>query len=178
MKCADCNTELKQSTFKGIKIDTCPECNGRWFDREELKKAKDNADEDLRWINFDPFSKEADDYSVKSEKKKCPKCNTTMASLNYKKSNIILNKCETCHGVWVHHGEFKKIILYLEKTLADLSSGEIAIDSLKHLFEIKDIEEGIKDYFVIFKLLNLKVSIEHPTLAEAINNIYKYLPFI
>ncbi len=182
MKCADCNNELKQSTFKGIKIDTCPKCKGRWFDREELKKAKDNTDEDLRWLNFDPFAKDADEFSVKSEKKQCPKCETQMSSLSYSKSDIILNKCTTCRGVWIHHGEFQKIILYLEKVVSNFSTAEIAVDSLKHLVDIiatpNGLEDGVKDYLAIFKLLNLKVSVEHPPLAEAISNIYKYLPFI
>jgi Zn-finger nucleic acid-binding protein len=182
MKCADCQTALKRSRFKGITIDTCPQCKGRWFDRDELKKAKDNTDEDLRWLNFDPFTKAADSLKVKSEQKQCPKCRTPMASLHYDKSDVIINRCDTCQGIWIHHGEFEKIIRYLERTVSQLSASEIAVDSVKHLIETithpDDHPTGVKDFLVVFKLLNLKISVEHPQLTDAVNKIYKYLPFI
>jgi len=182
MKCSDCKGELKQAIFRGIKIDTCTQCKGRWFDRDELKKAKDNTDEDLRWLNFNPFSKEADSFKIKSEKKKCPKCLTNMSTLNYEESNVAINKCNKCLGVWIHSGEFKKIILYLEKLINTLSSGDYAKGSVKQLLDIaahpQNIESGIKDFLVILKLLKLKISIEHPSLTEASDKIFKYLPFL
>ena len=46
MKCPDCNSELKQIDCKGIMIDECVGCKGKWFDRGELRKAKDSADKE------------------------------------------------------------------------------------------------------------------------------------
>ena len=79
MKCPDCQTQLHQFDYKGVRIDECPKCKGRWFDRGELKTAKDRTDDDLRWLDFDPFGAEADRYAVASSKTLlCPNCSTRM----------------------------------------------------------------------------------------------------
>ena len=39
------------------------------FDRGELRLAKDKQDDDIRWLDFDPFGKDAESLSVESEGK-------------------------------------------------------------------------------------------------------------
>ena len=121
MNCAECQTPLQSTDFKGIVIYECSKCQGRWFARDELKKAKDHTDEDLSWIDFDPFSDEADKYTVQSEHKECPKCLVPMASLTYEKSRVIIDRCMNCHGIWLHRDEFPKIIKYLGKLITNES---------------------------------------------------------
>lgn len=182
MKCPDCQNELEQTDFRGIKIDECGACRGRWFDRGELAKAKDSTDEDLRWLDFDPFGETAAQFKVSTAGGECPKCSKGMASLAYEKSGVILNKCRTCEGVWVHHGEFEKIIRYLENLVVTESSAEYAKDSFKHFLEIATGSEGVtselKDFLVVFKLLEKRFGVEHPNIAAATNKIYQFLPFI
>ena len=182
MKCADCKTDLQQLDFKGIKIEECPGCRGRWFDRGELSKAKDHVDEDLSWLDFDPFGEDANKFLVKSEEKSCPRCSVKMDSLTYEKSNVVINKCLVCHGIWVHHKEFKKIVDYLEGIVVSESSREYVKDSCKKFLEIfsgkEDVVSEMKNFLVIFKLLRLRVGVEHPEMAETLEKIHQYLPFL
>ncbi len=182
MKCSDCQGELESTDFRGIKIDECARCKGRWFDRGELRKAKDKTDEDLRWLDFDPFSDDAGQFTVSGEGKACPGCSKIMSSLAYEKSGVIINKCLACEGVWLHHGEFEKIIRYLENLVVTESAAGYVKDSFKKFLEIatgsKKVTAEIKDFIVVLKLLEQRFGIEHPNIAAATNKIYQYLPFI
>ncbi|MEQ1907116.1 MAG: zf-TFIIB domain-containing protein [Pirellulaceae bacterium] len=43
----------------------------------------------------------------------CPKCNTSMTSINFSHdSGIFLKKCGACEGVWVDSGQFELIAQY------------------------------------------------------------------
>lgn len=184
MNCPDCLNQLEKKDFRatGIAIHECVGCHGRWFDRQELFKAKDNTDDDLCWLDFDPFDRQADKFVRPSEKKTCPRCQKIMDSLAYAESGVVINRCQQCQGVWVHHGEFEKIIRYLEEVVVTKPSPEYFRDSLKQFLEIasgkEDFASELKDFLVVMKLSELRIGAEHPRVAEAIKKIYEYLPFI
>lgn len=37
-KCPSCGNDLKEITFKGVKLDQCFHCHGTWLDAGELEK--------------------------------------------------------------------------------------------------------------------------------------------
>lgn len=182
MNCPDCLNQLTEVEFRQIKIQECVSCQGRWFDRKELSKAKDNTDDDLRWLDFDPFDKTADKFAVPPEGKVCPCCHSAMDSLTYVGSGVVIDRCKKCEGIWVHHGEFEKIIHYLEEVVATKSSPEYLRDTLKQFLEIaqgkEDFAEELKDFLVVLKLSEKRIGAEHPHIGEAIKKILEYLPFV
>lgn len=183
MQCLKCHTNLEAINFRGIMVNECPKCQGRWFDRAELRKAKDNTDEDLCWLDFDPFVAKNDRfYAVSKESGECPKCTRKMLSMTYGNSGVIIDKCDQCEGVWLQEGEFRKIIVYLENLVTSETASEYIIDSFKQLFEIVTGPENkvseIKDFLVVLKLLKLRAAVEHSKIAATTNKIYQYLPFL
>lgn len=181
MRCPDCQNNLKDFNLKGIEIQECPECKGKWFKRDQLRLAKDRQDEDLRWLNFDPFGKDAEKLSVPSKGKKCPRCLKLMSSLTYRESGIVIDKCFSCEGIWLRAGELVKIIRYLENVVTRQSARELARSTFKQFIEIFRGKEGriseVKDFLAVLYLLELRVAVEHPQWVEASKNIYKYTPF-
>lgn len=183
MNCSHCKTELDQIDFRGIVVKECSTCHGRWFDRDELQKAKEHTDEDLRWLDFDPFMKKEKHFNpAMNEGGTCPKCSRAMISLIYANSGVIIEKCEECRGVWFEEGEFKKAIAYLENLVVTHSASEYVVDSLKQFLDIitgpDDRISEVKDFLVVLKLLKLRAAVEHSKIAEATNKIYQYLPFL
>lgn len=183
MKCFKCQSKLEPIDFRGITINECPKCHGRWFDRGELRKAKDNTDEDLRWLDFDPFIQKSEHFSAVADNgNQCPKCSQKMISLTYKNSGVVIDKCAQCRGIWLQNGEFKRIIAYLEDLIASESAGAFVMDSLKKFLDIVTGPEGrmteVKDFLVVLKLLKLRAAVEHSKLAAVTNKIYQYLPFL
>jgi len=53
MQCPNCKAELTQKTLNDINLDECESCGGIWFDVDELRRAKDIVDPDLRWMDFE-----------------------------------------------------------------------------------------------------------------------------
>lgn len=181
MKCPDCQQLLKPIDCKGIVIDECIRCKGKWFDRDGLRKAKDRADDDLRWLDFDPFGKDAEQLSLALEGKVCPKCSKKMSTLKYMDSKVSINKCPDCKGVWLDPGEFAKIIRYLENSVCTETAKAYVKDTFKQFIEIFKGPDGtiseIKDFLAILYLLELRIAIEHPKLAETSQKIYQATPF-
>jgi len=182
MKCPDCMDELRSFDFKGVTIHECAECKGKWFDRDELRKAKDSADNELRWLDFDAFGEDAEKLSMASEGKFCPKCDEKMLSLKFMDSNVVIDKCSHCNGIWLDAGELAKIILYLERKINTETSGEYAKDTFRKFIEIfkghKGFVSEVKDFLAIFYLLRLRIAVEHPKLAKAIDKTYESVPWL
>jgi len=117
MKCPNCLDELKEHLHYKHYIDTCGSCGGAWFDYGELSSS-------IEYILQKHSSKVADSNSeltrsrlnpdtVNELKKSCPRCNLPMQKINYMyDSNVILDKCGQCGGLWADYGEFKKIASY------------------------------------------------------------------
>jgi len=182
MECPEGHAQLVEISYKGVLIYECPTCKGRWFDRGELKKAKDRTDEDLRWLDFDPFGPEADKYAVpaSTEQRLCPRCSLPMTALTYKTSGVTIYKCPRCHGVWLSHGEFEAIVSYLENVVDAESAPELAKDAGKQFEKVLVGPGGeisdIRDFFTVLKLLEMRLLVEHPRVAAAAEKIYQYSP--
>ena len=118
MKCPVCDTDLSQYSYGGQTIDVCPECQGIWFDPGELKAV---ANEMIRQ-DVVPDQEAKDAFHVRSEstdrdepKKLCPRCGELTEVFNYAyDSNVFLNKCQTCHGIWADQGEIEHVARYLK----------------------------------------------------------------
>ncbi|HQP12833.1 MAG TPA: zf-TFIIB domain-containing protein [Candidatus Omnitrophota bacterium] len=182
MICPDCDQVLMPVDFRGIKIQECAHCQGRWFDRDELTKAKNMTDDDLRWLDFDPFGQDADQFHAPPERKQCPRCQKAMDALMYEGAGVVIDRCLDCRGIWVHHGEFEKIIQYLEDLVTSKSGAEYVRDTFAQFLQIawgkEKLSLEIRDFLVVLKLSERRWGAEHPRVADAIKRIYEYLPFL
>ena len=181
MKCPDCQKSLQISRLKDISIHECLKCKGKWFERNELMSVKNKADESLSWLDFDPFGRDAQELSVPTDGKQCPQCLREMQSLTYLQSKVIIDKCQSCEGVWLSHGELEKIIRYLEKVINAESVKDLTKDTFREFIKIfighKGLVTEVKDFLVVLKLLKSRIAIEHPHFAQTWENIESYLPF-
>jgi len=112
MNCPDCRAPLRQTDYHGINIDECPSCLGRWFDRDELRKAKDRTDQYLRWLDFDLFAGDASSPAITGFARLCPRCSLKMGVVAYETSGALVDKCSICHGVWLDTFSFQARPLY------------------------------------------------------------------
>src|SRR3972149_3801618 len=159
LKCPKDQHNLKSASLKGVRIDECPKCGGKWFDRDELRVAKDRTDDDLRWLDFDLFNDDANKYKTRPSLKKCPKDLENMTELEYMDSKVKVGKCDVCKGVWLDKSEFEKIIKYLENKVISEPASEYRKAVLKELEEIVTGPENtfseIKDFFAVLRLFEI-----------------------
>lgn len=117
IKCPVCNKDLKTITYQNQEVDVCQACGGVWFDKGELLKVVDGLlSKDL----VDPESvKEAyGKKAVSSEdidkfQRCCPRCKVGFEVFNFSyDSNVFLDRCPSCSGIWADKGEWRAIAKY------------------------------------------------------------------
>jgi Zn-finger nucleic acid-binding protein len=176
MVCPLCKTELKKAVFYGTEVDYCSKCLGLWFDRDELRQAKDEKDKDLNWLDIDLWKEEAK-FKISKDKKICPKCGVPLYEVNYGDSDIKVDICNLCQGIWLDRGEFKKIIDYLrekdkEEILKNYFKNLIA-EGLEIFTGPESFREEVGDFLTILKLLNYKFLTQHPIISKIISILPK-----
>ena len=180
LMCPKDQHNLKSASLKGVRIDECPKCGGKWFDRDELRIAKDRTDDDLRWLDFDLFDDNANKYKMHRSLKKCPKDLGKMTFLEYMDSKAMIEKCDVCKGVWLDKDEFEKIIKYLENKVVSTPASEYRKAVLKEAEEIFTGPESkiseIKDFFAVLKFFEIRLIVEHPWTVDFYTNFYTYWP--
>ena len=181
MQCPEDGTVLKEADSHGVKIHECPTCLGRWFDRGELRRAKDSADEDLRWLDFDPFAGDPAEPPAGLTGRQCPRDTIPMGVIPYEKSGVQIDKCFKCHGIWLSHGEFERIVQYLEERVDSETSGQLELEAVKQLGQVLTGQEGpiseLRDLFSVLHLLRQRWAVEHPRIWGVIDAISAGSPF-
>lgn len=114
MPCPTCITALKQVSFEGVVIDLCPSCAGIWFDQGELGKIKSTAVHALK--ELDSLAQQIELSADAILSKMCPRDGTLLTQYFYlHTTNIELDWCPTCNGIWVEDGELAKINALVEE---------------------------------------------------------------
>ena len=119
MQCPNCNSTLETIDYEGIKIETCPECEGQWLDASELRhivnarEVRFNEEERLAIAaatKITPVQVEKQDRDLP-----CPKCGGQTDTLNYGgDTGIMIDKCTGCGGFWLDAGELERIQMVVE----------------------------------------------------------------
>jgi len=172
--CPVCKIGLDKTLIAGVEIDYCPKCLGLWFEEDELRQAKDVKDRNLRWLDTDLWLDD-EKFKISPSGKLCPDDRLPLYETKYGKSNIEVDVCNVCHGVWLDRGEFKKIIKYLKKK----ADSEILNHYLKNLRnEFWEILEGpetfreeLNDFLTILKMLNYKFLVQYPKISSLISSL-------
>ena len=172
MICPNCKKEsLETINFHKVQVNRCSQCQGIWFDQDELRKAKDERDQYLKWLDIDLW-KEDKNFRVSSSEKLCSLCKTPLYEVKYGESDIKVDICNLCKGIWLDEGEFRKIIAYLKETVSTETLGKY----LKHTFEeTKEIFVGpeelsseIEDFLIVIKLLQYRFCSQYPRIQDII----------
>jgi len=115
MRCPVCQTALRAVRGGDLEIDVCPRCGGSFFDRGELKETLNRlltAGE----VPEAPVELERRPvlvHRLQERSRDCPRCATAMEKFNYcYDSNIILDRCSRCGGIWADRGEVLRCAQY------------------------------------------------------------------
>jgi len=179
MKCPVCKIDLKSKYLKKIKVDECPKCKGIWFEEDELRQAKDKADPDMNWMDFEIW-KNKDKIKAESRNLPCPKCNQTLVTVEYGDTGVKVDSCANCRGIWLDKGEFKKIIDALREELLTKSFSGYIKSSIEEAKEIITGPESLfsewKDFITVLRMMKYRILAENPKLLDKINKIQKANP--
>ncbi len=177
MTCPNCQKKtLQQIEFHKLPVDKCSLCQGLWFDYDELRQAKDKKDANLNWLDIDLW-RESNKIAVTAGKKKCPGCQKKLYQIKYGGSDIEVDVCNNCQGVWLDKGEFGQIIAYLKEKVNTDDLKKYFKHSLKEAAEIftgpEELSSEIKDFMLVSKFFQYRLYSQYPIIKQ----IILHLPF-
>lgn len=88
---------------QGLEVDSCPECFGIWFDREELKEFLKHPD----WVQRLASSDKGGGVAVPPvpKSRKCPQCQCALMESSL--GEVLVDVCTRCRGIWLDQGELE-----------------------------------------------------------------------
>lgn len=89
----------------GLEVDSCPECFGLWFDREELKEflQKPALAERLT-----PLEQGVPLTTARHQTRLCPGCRLALTETAL--GEVLLDLCTRCRGIWLDQGELDRAV--------------------------------------------------------------------
>ena len=179
MKCPGCDITLTEKSIEGVKVEECSQCKAVWFEDGQLREAKDIAEPDTNWMDFDIFKHE-DLFKPEPRNLPCPKCSQNMVAIDYDNTGVIINCCPQCRGTWLEKGEFKQIIDALNTELANKPIADYVKAGIGEAAEIVAGPESFisewKDFSTFFMMLQYRILVEKPELRQTLINIQKANP--
>lgn len=119
MNCPVCKIPLKNIQYEGQNVDICINCEGIWLDEGELQQViKGLLSEkkvDYQTVKEAYRNKPTIYNREKMPIRICPKCNMGMYVFNYyADSNVFLDRCSSCGGIWADKGEIEQVAKYIK----------------------------------------------------------------
>lgn len=123
MNCPTCKIPISPVSYAGQTIDRCKKCHGTWFESGEMgpvltelanQSSIPEKDTKKACTHDAPVAPPTDPEKV------CPHCDVQMSVMNYAyNSNIFLDRCATCKGVWVDEKNLEPLVRHVQGSTAD-----------------------------------------------------------
>lgn len=91
--CPKCQGKLWHLKRSGMIVEMCSKCEGMWFDAGELTILLEV------YRKFDP--EDGDVVNVA-----CVRCDEKMRELKFPGTEVVIDRCPSCQGIWLDKGEF------------------------------------------------------------------------
>jgi Zn-finger nucleic acid-binding protein len=180
MECPVCRNAMKTIKITDFSIDECLQCKGLWFDKGELEEFKDEVDPDLRFLDFEIWSRKAL-FNINEESLACPRCRSvSLRAIKFQEPDLDITFCPYCEGVWLNFGDFKDIVEAFCAEAETKSVSEYMKASLKEASDIilnpRKLASEWKDLKAVLRMLRYRVFVENPKFRSILVGIQKSLP--
>ena len=160
MICPSCQSSLTFEQVYYCKIFPCTRCDGIWLSAEIFPRLAsilavnvDKPDHDYLKL-FRPREVASPD----SEKRMrlCPQCQAAMKEFNFAyDSNIFLDKCPRCGGIWTDAGEILKVAVHLKMDPRIYDIGQNLLGEDEASRDIRRVEAFMRIVYIIVRALYL-----------------------
>ncbi|MEJ0021116.1 MAG: zf-TFIIB domain-containing protein [Candidatus Doudnabacteria bacterium] len=174
MNCPNGHKLDQQISLGAVKVGRCSKCLGLWFDQDELKKAEDNQTDYVGWFN-DELWDDPNNFKGAKGTRVCPKDSSALYSVRYGDSDIVIDVCQKCHGIWLDKNEFDKIEEWLKgKSSYDLLNNyfKTLVHAGKDIFTgPEDLKSELHNFMIVAKYLQFRLVAGSPGLTNLLINL-------
>jgi Zn-finger nucleic acid-binding protein len=181
MNCPRDGATLRTATTRGVRYRRCPTCSGNWIPNDKLRVLKDSAARgEYRWIDLDLWKDREKFRAGRQEKLVCPKDRQAMVTVRYGESNVRVDVCAKCAGVWLDASDYTKIAKYLEQRVNSETvagyTGELRDEFVDVFTNPRHAGSEAGSFFKVLHLLELRFGVEHKNIAEVIGSAGRGIP--
>ena len=159
MICPGCQSSLTFEQVYYCKIFPCTRCDGIWLRAEIFPRLAsilavnvDKSDHDYLKL-FKP--REVAFPDSKKRLRLCPECQAAMKEFNFAyDSNIFLDKCPQCGGIWTDAGEILKVAEHLKMDPRVYEVGQYLLGEDDVSRDIRRVEAVMQIVCIIGKALS------------------------
>ncbi len=134
MYCPKCDLSLTETEYGPVTIDKCNQCGGIWLDGGELQpltesliKSNSIPQKDIRLGQRVILTHKMNTPSID-----CPRCHIPTRFTNYAyDSNIIIERCMRCEGIWLNKDEEIEIAKHIKGNPTLQRLGEAFAEDIK-----------------------------------------------
>ena len=155
MLCPACKSSLSSKTVYYCRIHPCSSCSGIWLSSDIFPRLASMLAVNIEKTDDDYLSLFKPRQVAKPGTKKiarlCPQCQVGMHEFNFAyDSNIFLDRCSRCSGVWTDSGEILKVAnhLKIDPRIYDLGQNLIGENQA-----IEDINKSEAFMLTVFRIL-------------------------
>ena len=131
MICPACREEMIVVEYNKIELDICAQCDGLWFDADELGLLLETLHLDLDELGRPAARKTAE------AARKCPYCRKKMQKTVLGPGpGVMIDRCSRGHGLWFDGGELDAIVGELQATEPS---------DAKHAGRVRQVGSFLKD---------------------------------
>ncbi len=146
MKCPVCSNSLRQIRYKSVHIDICPKCKGIWFDSGEFLQIVQSVKEsnEISPEKVELFEKRNVQVldNIDEKDRFCPRCDSTLHKFNYSyDSNVFLDKCSECGGIWADADEVRRVASYLKSDPKAIAIGKGLAEKAQKVEDWRDLSQ-------------------------------------
>ncbi len=106
--CPVCGAPLELAHAAGVVADGCRACGGLWLDAGEMQHLANHPEALLELARR--FRPEGGEWDLLERRRSCPRCRTGLLPFEFASlRGIQLDRCDTCKGLWLDHGEAEQI---------------------------------------------------------------------
>jgi len=172
MVCPNCSHTLEEVAVDHCRVHRCNKCGGIWFEKDEFEAAKDGRDQDLSWLDFDLWS-DLDKLKAGGTFLDCPADGNPLYRIKYGPTEVAVDVCIQCQGIWLDKGELDKIISDLREKVNSETLPEYfnyLEKEVKNLFlDPGHSREELRHIAIITKLIEYRLVAQHPKILEIIS---------
>jgi len=147
-----------------------------WFEEQELRWAKDDTHEDMKWLDVDLW-KDKEKFKISRGIRGCPTCRVPLYEVYYGDSGTVVDVCNLCHGIWLDRGEFKKIMAWVRREGDEKLIKKKAKSLFEEMAEVftgpEPLREEIEDVLTVVSLLRYRFMALHPVLTQFVFQMLK-----
>jgi uncharacterized protein len=110
LRCPACRTVAMKAYLDSalaLEIDSCPQCDGIWFDANELGRFLKSKVFTERFMYVSSEPQESVGFTINSTRRSCPRCKVMLKEETC--AGIVLDICGQCQGLWFDEGEVRQV---------------------------------------------------------------------